>query len=179
MRCRHCKEDKESTEMVRNADLCKRCACAITKKHYYKHLGRKRVQARDYYRNNIEKYRELARRSKRRNRDAINLRQKAARRTLAGYAKCLWFSMKTRVRVDKGYQHRKIHFSKSQFLDWLLNNEGYLRLFLIWKAGDFPIKFSPTIDRVDNYRGYSFDNIQILTKSENARKRNKPYNIGV
>jgi len=43
-------------------------------------------------------------------------------------------------------------------------------------AGKGRSKQSLTIDRIDNSRGYSLDNIQILTKSENCSKRTKILN---
>lgn len=79
--------------------------------------------------------------------------------------------MKTRVR--RNYKNKKVYFTKEEFLKWILVNNDYIRIFNEWEKSNFNRKLCPTVDRIDNNKDYSFDNIQILTHSENCKKGNK------
>lgn len=62
------------------------------------------------------------------------------------------------------------------FFDWCKDKENFdvfLSLYYDWMQSDFSLWFSPSIDRIDPKRGYTADNIQWLSFSENCRKNNK------
>lgn len=44
------------------------------------------------------------------------------------------------------------------------------KLYDGWKKSGFQRKMAPSIDRIDNGRGYTVDNMQWLSQSENSRK---------
>jgi predicted XRE-type DNA-binding protein len=47
---------------------------------------------------------------------------------------------------------------------------AYNKLHKIWVKNNYKRSLTPSADRIDNSRGYHFDNIQIITTGENARK---------
>jgi hypothetical protein len=49
----------------------------------------------------------------------------------------------------------------------------FMTLYKNWQENGYKRAYSPSIDRIDNRRGYEFDNLQWLTFSQNARKNNK------
>lgn len=59
---------------------------------------------------------------------------------------------------------------RGPFLVWATADERYSKLFYIWKEKGFPRKLAPSIDRIDNKRGYELDNLQWLTREDNGRK---------
>lgn len=49
----------------------------------------------------------------------------------------------------------------------------FISLYRIWQDSGFERKLTPSIDRIDSSKGYTLDNIQWLTLSNNCRKGTK------
>lgn len=61
---------------------------------------------------------------------------------------------------------------KEVLLDFVHNNKDYKRLYDAWVASGFQQKYTPSIDRIDVLAGYTIDNMQIITHSDNVIKGN-------
>lgn len=48
---------------------------------------------------------------------------------------------------------------------------AYKQLYEAWVKSDYCLRLTPTIDRLDNEKGYTLDNIEIVTHSENTKRR--------
>ena len=72
--------------------------------------------------------------------------------------------------------HAEPTYSLSELRTWLNDQPRYQSLRLIHEIksryGHDKLS-SPSIDRIDDSRGYSFDNIQLVTWGENKEKENK------
>ena len=55
-------------------------------------------------------------------------------------------------------------------MKWAESDPEFIRLFKEWEESGYEYKLTPSIDRIDNSRGYDLDNIQFLTLSENSKK---------
>jgi len=84
--------------------------------------------------------------------------------------KSLYLSIKSRVGKVGLYKNRKLLISWEDFYDFMLKDKEYNRIYKEWVKNDFFYLISPTIDRIENDRDYTIDNIQVLTRQENARK---------
>lgn len=60
--------------------------------------------------------------------------------------------------------------SKEEFLDWALNDPEFHGLYKNWKLSGFQLRLSPSIERIDPDKGYTFDNMEFITMSENSRR---------
>lgn len=61
--------------------------------------------------------------------------------------------------------------SRSEWDKWCKkNNEEFERLYRIWEASGFDERYTPSVDRIDNDKGYTADNMQWLSKAENTNK---------
>ena len=61
-----------------------------------------------------------------------------------------------------------------EFIAWCWKNwKTYKKLWDDWKDDNFSKRMSPSIDRIDPTRTYTLDNIQWLSNSENAKKKDK------
>ena len=58
---------------------------------------------------------------------------------------------------------------REEFYSWSLGNIDFDRLFVAWEASGHERKLSPSVDRVDNSKGYTIGNIRWITHSENSR----------
>ena len=66
--------------------------------------------------------------------------------------------------------HGVIGYSREQLSCWLMENDNFHKLFDEWADSGFVKDKTPSIDRIDNAIGYSFDNIQLMTWHENKEK---------
>ena len=59
---------------------------------------------------------------------------------------------------------------RNDFYEWCKRNDDFISLYKDWIDSGCERKLSPSIDRIDSNKGYSIDNIQWITHSENSRK---------
>lgn len=63
----------------------------------------------------------------------------------------------------------KPNFNYIEFYDWLTSSTNFRSLFSEWKDNRFDKNLRPSVDRLDNNKSYSFDNIRLVTWEENCR----------
>jgi len=75
-------------------------------------------------------------------------------------------------------------YSLEDLREWLLNSDKFKSLYYNWIKTGYILGLIPSVDRLDNSKGYSFDNIQIVTWKENelnghisSRKPIEQYNL--
>ena len=95
-------------------------------------------------------------------------------KTKKGFAMRLYRNMKSRISgVQKKNLERYIGkeiLEKQVFYKWILSNSDFDLLFNQYEASGYQRKFAPSVDRIDPNFGYSINNIQIITMSENSGK---------
>ena len=69
-------------------------------------------------------------------------------------------------------------YSLSEFREWLYAQNIFFKLYDDWVYSNFCKKLKPSVDRIDDSKGYSFDNIQLMTWEENNKKANKDMRSG-
>jgi hypothetical protein len=57
---------------------------------------------------------------------------------------------------------------KDVFLNWSKNHPEFLRLYKRWLTNDFDRKLTPSINRMNSSKGYTLDNIEWMTNSQNC-----------
>lgn len=75
--------------------------------------------------------------------------------------------------------HNPPEYSKAELSDWLLSQEIFQKLFKDWEDSGYRKMLKPSIDRLDDYKGYSLDRIQITTWGFNFDKGHKDRRNGV
>lgn len=125
--------------------------------------------ARDYRKRNKAKIAAKDKLRKQKNQEAILARNTLYRRSPQRHPVTLYNAILYRVKTVEGYSKRRISFTKDEFLAFV-KNSNYLKLYKKWEKSNFDYKLSPSVDRIDNRKGYSLDNIQLITKSENSKK---------
>jgi len=78
---------------------------------------------------------------------------------------------------SKKRKHKLPNFSKKELIKWLYKNK-FKKLFNQWKKSGFNKWLVPSIDRLDDSKPYTFDNIRLVTWAENYKKSRKDISIG-
>ena len=87
-----------------------------------------------------------------------------------------FYGIKARV---NGYAIRKYKveglkmFNKEEFLKWCnskVNLKIFNSLYIDWRNNNYCRSLTPSIDRIDNSKGYVLDNIHWITQSNNSKK---------
>ena len=106
-------------------------------------------------------------------------------KTPNGFLMRLYRNMQSRI---QGVQKAKYHLyegkellTRNDFYDWAINNPKFKSLFTDFENSNYNRKLSPSVDRIDSSRGYSIDNMEWVTHSENSKRgvqsKIKMYNL--
>jgi hypothetical protein len=95
-------------------------------------------------------------------------------RTKKGKLMRIYRNMKSRI---EGVQWKKHHLyqgkdllSKEEFYAWAESQPEFHKLYDEWVDSDYQRKLAPSVDRIDSNKGYSIDNMEWVTHSENSRR---------
>lgn len=69
------------------------------------------------------------------------------------------------------YANRDVSFTMEEWLEWCDKTyPTFISLYNNWQNNGFKRGLAPSIDRIDNAKGYCLDNIQWMTQSNNSKK---------
>ena len=79
-------------------------------------------------------------------------------------------NMYCKQRIRSREQHKKpIEYTQKE-LTVFLSTHDFSSMFKDWVASNYLEALTPSIDRLDDYKGYSLSNIQLITWDENRKK---------
>jgi len=126
-----------------------------------------KIDVRENYKKNINYYREYDKNRIRNNLDYIFSHR--------------YSGMKTRENGRGFHKYNVIGkgiCSKKKFIQWC-HQDSVLKTFIIlynnWVKNNYIRTMCPSIDRINNNKGYMLDNIRWITQSENSIKYNKTF----
>lgn len=85
---------------------------------------------------------------------------------------------KTQKRHQKLRGHGDMPYSKDELIDWCKRN-GFDELFNAWVNSGNKSALKPSVDRIDDFKGYSFDNIRLGTWQDNRNHQFSDIKKGV
>jgi len=74
------------------------------------------------------------------------------------------------IRNCKARNHPLPTYSEKELLHWYLHNPKYEILHNAWIKSGCAKELTPSVDRLDNYKSYSLDNIELVTWKENCER---------
>ena len=72
--------------------------------------------------------------------------------------------------TSKKRNYCKPTYTKEWLHNWLLSNPEFHRIYDIWVISNYKKDLKPSVDRKDDYLGYTEYNIQLMTWGENRKK---------
>jgi len=142
---------------------CKECFRFISRLDTKKHRERANRNARLWRINNLEK--------------VVIMKKKSESRYKTDFNKFiphLHRGMRQRINGKYTYTGREI-CSKDDFFEFAKQNKYLRHSFDRWVESGNYLWLRPTVDRIDNVKGYTLDNIQFMTHYENTCKQTKSY----
>jgi len=80
-------------------------------------------------------------------------------------------------RACKKRGHEKPFYTKNELKDWIINHKDFDSLYNNWVDSNYNKKMTPSVDRLDDSKTYSFCNIRLITWNENdSKSRNMQLN---
>lgn len=95
--------------------------------------------------------------------------QREFSKTKNGLMSRMYSNMKKRCKLENGYKHRCVSFTRSEFYHFI-KTSAFNEIYTNWVKSGYTHKLVPSVDRIDNNSGYSINNIQIITLSDNVKK---------
>lgn len=80
--------------------------------------------------------------------------------------------------VSKRRKYSPPEYTKEEFYEWMIKQESFHKLYENWVLNNYNSDFAVSCDRKDDYKTYSFDNIQLMTWRENNNKGNRDIKDG-
>jgi hypothetical protein len=97
----------------------------------------------------------------------MELRMESYHRTLKGLVHTIYNSQRSSS-AKRNMQMPT--YSKEELRLWLFSQSLYFELFDKWRISGYKRMEVPSVDRKDDKKSYSFDNIQLMTFRENNKK---------
>jgi len=85
----------------------------------------------------------------------------------------------TQVRNSKLRGYSKPDYTRIELFDWLNAQQVFHTLFDQWALADYPKLLAPSCDRLDDYKPYTFNNLQVVTWKENNANSHKARMTGM
>lgn len=103
-----------------------------------------------------------------------NAHTRAYEKSIKGFLMRVYRNMQSRV---TGVQALKAHLylgkellEREAFYAWATADLTFQNLFTVWKTSGYDRKLCPSVNRIDSDKGYTLDNIEWVTHSENSRQ---------
>lgn len=74
--------------------------------------------------------------------------------------------------------HQAPAYSRDELLAWMDNNPNFDNLYNRWARSGFKRNLAPSVDRLDNSKGYTFQNIELTSWDVNAKRAYRDMRTG-
>lgn len=98
------------------------------------------------------------------------------RKTTTGLASKIYSSQK---QSSKRRGHATPNYSMYELLSWMESQQNFNELFSNWKESDYSKNLVPSVDRINDYKPYTFDNIQLTTWEKNKFRGESDKKAGI
>lgn len=147
---------------------------------YNKKTGARRHQCRDcrseqtkvWVSNNSDRVKANKKRWVNTNKTKVRSYRRNYLKTKRGFMGNTYTNMDSRVKGrNKPWLYKGLDIcTRQEFVEWTASNRNFNLLFDIWERSGYDMKLTPSIDRINPNKGYTFDNMSWITHSENSQR---------
>jgi len=94
-------------------------------------------------------------------------RTKKYKKTKEGLVSSIYGSQRQKSKL-RG--HKPPNYTNLELRDWMFSQTNFKELYDNYINNDYDVSLKPSCDRIDDYKGYSFDNIRLVTWGENQKR---------
>jgi len=76
----------------------------------------------------------------------------------------------SQIRSSKDRGMNLPNYNKEEFKKWAKSLYNFLEIYNNWVENNYIANYKPSFDRLDDYKPYTIDNLQLLTWEENRKK---------
>ena len=80
--------------------------------------------------------------------------------------------------ASKRRKHNAPNYTRAELQEWVFNKDSFSSMYNTWVESGYNKLLTPSIDRLDDFKGYSIDNIQLVTWSDNKQKQHNDIRLG-
>lgn len=91
-------------------------------------------------------------------------------RSYSGKIAKMYSQIHTRLKFNKSYKSFSCSFTRKEFNEFI-EQSNYKIIHEYWTKSGFDRKLMPSVDRIENSKGYDLNNIRIVTLVENWKHR--------
>ena len=81
--------------------------------------------------------------------------------------------------TSKHRGHPMPSYTKKELREWMYSQSKFHELYDKWKASGYDRWLKPSCDRIDDYKPYTLDNLQLMTWQENKDKGHRDRRNGI
>lgn len=99
--------------------------------------------------------------------DCTKAKSKKYSRSIPGVVSKLYASQLQRTKINK---LPAVAYTKKELCKWLLSQPHFYYIYSAWVSSGYLRDYAPSVDRLEDYLGYSLTNIQLVVFKENRLK---------
>jgi len=85
---------------------------------------------------------------------------------------------KDQIHSSKSRGHTLPKYTEEELVQWITSQPNYNELYITWVNSNYDKDKRPSVDRLNDTKGYSFDNIRLITWKENNSKEHQAHKVG-
>ncbi len=97
-------------------------------------------------------------------------------KTIAGLVTSIYHNQ---LKRSKKRGHKAPDYTAQELREWLSLNGKFEELYTAWVESNYEKNLSPSLNRLDDSKGYSFSNMEVVTWKENNEKAHLDHKSGI
>lgn len=109
--------------------------------------------------------------------DCLNIKTKEYRKTINGLVTKIYGNQRQN---SKTREHLPPNYTRDELYDWIISQKNFKELYSNWVESDYEIKLLPSVDRKNDDKPYTLENLlRVCTWEENRKRAHSDVSSGI